>query len=234
MNLIIFMEPVFDKTSIQRQYASHTVDIEYTLDDILKIIESHSNINTFEGNCFYYHLSSNRFPELLYKQLNLFWCGQQANRRICEIGFNAGHSAYLMLLGRDSTPLDFTIFDICEHAYVKPCIEYIQGRFPHTAFKLIEGDSTKSIPAWIESNPSLKGSYDVVHVDGGHSEECITSDLFNARILVKKGGILIIDDTNDSVINQKVDELLGNKEENYEEISVFSTVGYQHRILRKN
>ena len=228
------MESVLDKSQIQTQYASHTVDIEYTLDDILKIIESHSNINTFEGNCFYYHLSNRRFPELLYKQLNLFWCGQQAARRICEIGFNAGHSAYLMLLGQGGGALEFTVFDICEHRYVKPCIEYIKGHFPNTSLNLIEGDSTKTMPAWISAHHEALESYDVVHVDGGHTEHCITSDLENAKKLVKRGGILIIDDTNMPVINKKVDELLQNINEGYEEITPFPTVGYQHRILRKN
>jgi predicted O-methyltransferase YrrM len=224
----------FDKGLVQAQFSNHSINIEYMLDDVLKIIESCSDIRSFEGNCFYYHLTSNRFPELLHKQMNLFWCGQQVKQRVCEIGFNAGHSAYLMLLGQGGGKIEFTVFDICEHAYAKPCFEYIQKKFPNTSVKFIEGDSTKTLPAWIDLNSSAKGTYDVVHVDGGHSEACITSDLFYARMLVKKGGIIIIDDTNDAVINGKVNELLENKEENYEELPVFPTVGYQHRILRKN
>ena len=216
--------------SIQDQYASHTVDIEYTLCDLLEIINSTGDI--LEGNCFYYHLSTNRFNELLGKQLNLFWGGQQGKTRICEIGFNAGHSAYLMLLGRENTPLEFTIFDICEHKYVKPCLEYIKRVFNTVNFELVEGDSTKTMPTWIESHPDMEGMYDVVHIDGGHTEECIVSDLFNAKRLVKKGGILIIDDTNNPIINKKVDELL--MEKGYEEITLFSTVGYEHRMIRKN
>lgn len=42
----------------------------------------------------------------------------QANTKICEIGFNAGHSAMLFLMGRDKTSADFTIFDIGHHSLV--------------------------------------------------------------------------------------------------------------------
>ena len=90
------------------------------------IVESNTPL---EGNCFYYHESLNPFPELYSKQINLFWCGKQAATNLCEIGFNAGHSAMLLLLGRDRTPLRFTIFDLGHHAYTKPCVEYIQSKF---------------------------------------------------------------------------------------------------------
>jgi hypothetical protein len=227
------MEGEINKELIQAQYAAHAEQVEYMLDDILKRIEAHSSITKFEGNCFYYHLTNKRYEKLLPKQCNLFWCGQQAKTRICEIGFNAGHSAYLMLLGKGGGTLDFTVFDICEHSYTKPCLDYMKETFKDVKFDLIDGDSTKTMPAWISAHPESLESYDVVHVDGGHSEHCIASDLECAKKLVKRGGILIIDDTNMQVINQKVDALLKSNE-GYQEITPFPTVGYQHRILRKN
>jgi predicted O-methyltransferase YrrM len=155
-----------------------------------------------------------------------------AETRICEIGFNAGHSAMLMLLGRNPNPIDFTIFDIGHHSYSKPCLEYIKNYFPHVHFELIEGDSTVEMPIWIEKHPELVEQYDIVHVDGGHNEHCIRNDMLNAVKLVKINGIIIIDDTNDSIINHYVDHYL--QQDNFEEInSIHKTYGYPHRMIRR-
>ena len=102
----------------------------------------------------------------------------------------------LMLLGRNETPLDFTIFDIGNHFYTKPCLDYIKTQFRHINFEYIEGDSTLTMPKWIKSNQTSMSCYDVVHVDGGYSDHCISNDIKNADLLVKIGGIIIIDDTN--------------------------------------
>jgi len=221
--------PEFDEILHQTEYEKRSFEKQRLLDDIQNIIiESNSSL---EGNCFYYHLSLVLYPDLYNKQLNLFWCGKTAISRICEIGFNAGHSSMLMLLGRDTTPLDFTIFDIGHHAYTKPCLHYIGSKFQHVRFEYIEGDSTVTMPKWIEANPNYLGSYDVVHVDGGHSEHCISNDMANADLLVKKGGILIIDDTNMKHIHTYVNIYVSSGK--YRELDVLPTKGYAHRILQK-
>jgi hypothetical protein len=150
---------------------------------------------------------------------------------MCEIGFNAGHSSMLLLLGRAATPLNFTIFDIGEHPYTKPSFEYIKSKFAHVNFEYVEGDSTVTMPKWINNNKELIGKYDVVHVDGGHSDHCIRHDMRNADLLVKQNGIVIIDDTNDSNINKYVDMYISKK--NYVELKLLSSHGYQHRIIKK-
>jgi predicted O-methyltransferase YrrM len=193
------------------------------------IIDSKENP---EGNIFYPHKTLNLLPVLKAKQANLFWCGKQATTKLCEIGFNAGHSAMVMLLGREDTPLDFTIFDIGEHKYTNPCYNYIKSKFPSVSFEFVEGDSTKTMPSWISSHPELIGSYDVVHLDGGHSEHCILNDMKNSDILVKKGGIIIIDDTNISHINKYVEKMLTSGK--YEELKhIVKTTQYLHRIIKK-
>jgi uncharacterized HAD superfamily protein len=70
-----------------------------------------------------------------------------------------------------------------------------------------------------------------VHVDGGHTEHCIANDLKNADMLVKIDGILIIDDTYISYINQHTDLLLTSGR--YRELDVMKTEGYTHRIVQK-
>jgi hypothetical protein len=208
-----------------------TVSKNRPLLDHLKtlIVESNASL---EGNSFYVHDSIELYSDLYTKQLNLFWCGKQASTKICEIGFNAGHSTMLMLLGKDKASLDFTIFDIGHHSYTKPCLDFLKSQFSHVNFEYIEGDSTLTMPKWIEDNQTHLGLYDVVHVDGGHSEHCISNDMKNADLLVKKDGILIIDDTNMHHINMYVDTYISSGK--YREMDVLKTKGYPHRIIRKN
>lgn len=186
---------------------------------------------SLEGNCFYHHSTLNLYPELYSKQLNLFWCGKQATKNICEIGFNAGHSTMLILLGRDDTPLNFTIFDIGHHPYTRPCVEYIKKTFSHVNFEYVEGDSTITMPEWINKNTDLLHQYDVVHIDGGHDENCIYNDMKNADLLVKVNGILIVDDTYHEVINNYVNLYISSGK--YVELNVSKTYGYQHRVIQK-
>jgi hypothetical protein len=219
----------FNPEELQAEYESHSVKKQAHLKALEQaVLESGEAL---EGNSFYVHTTLNLYPALYTKQQNLYWCGKQGLTRMCEIGFNAGHSTMLMLLGRETTPLDFTIFDIGHHRYVRPSLSYIQSAFPHIRFEYIEGDSTKTMPTWIQAKPQHVGSYDVVHVDGGHSEHCITNDMKNADLLVKAGGIVIVDDTSMGHINNCVNEYLASGK--YKEVNVLKTQGYPHRILQK-
>jgi hypothetical protein len=220
---------VFNPQQLVDEYKSHSGEIITILKDIVQIVTDSGT--ALEGNAFYHSGSFYIYPELYTKQLNLFWCGKQAVTRICEIGFNAGHSSMLLVLGREKTPIDFTVFDIGHHAYTKPCVNYIQSKFPHVCFEYIEGDSIVTVPKWIEKNKSLIGSYDVVHVDGGHSDECIVNDIKNADILVKTNGIIIVDDTHHENINSFLNLFLSFGD--YKELKVLETTGYQHRIIQK-
>jgi predicted O-methyltransferase YrrM len=221
--------PVYDKEAITTQFEDKRPIFESHLESLEKIVRSTGDI--LEGNSVYYHQSLNRFHELLPKQINLFWAGLSATQRICEIGFNAGHSALLMLLGRSATPLIFTIFDIEEHKYVKPTMEYIARQFSHVVFDYTPGDSTQIIPSWIAAHPHVEGTYDVVHVDGGHSYHCIQNDMKNAAILVRVGGIIIVDDVYFTYINDTVNQYISTG--NFREVDCLLTVGYTHRIIQR-
>lgn len=89
-------------------------------------------------------------------------------KRMLEIGFNAGHSAFMwQTLG---TTLEyFHAVDICQHQYTKPCSQIMQTVFPE--FKFGEMDSKKLG----ESNSLVE--YDTVFIDGDHTTEGFTSDL---------------------------------------------------------
>lgn len=218
-----------DKAASIQAYTAKQSSIESHLTNIeLIIVESGQPL---EGNSFYIHNTLKRYDQLKTKQLNLFWQGMHATSRICEIGFNAGHSALLMLVGRQVTPVDFTVFDIGHHAYTRPAIEYMKTQFPHARIEYVEGDSTTTMPAWIAERPEMEHSYDLVHVDGGHSEHCIRNDLRNAIVLAKLGGIIIVDDTNVYHINEYVKSYIASGV--CVEVDVFPTSGYPHRILQK-
>jgi hypothetical protein len=215
--------------SIQSEYASKNDLMQMHLDCLKNvIIESNSSL---EGNCFYHNGTLNLYHELYTKQLNLFWCGKQEIKNMCEIGFNAGHSSMLLLLGRNDKPLKFTIFDIGHHAYTRPCFEYIKKEFSNVNFEYIEGDSSITMPEWIQNNKEFIYKYDLVHVDGGHSEHCIFNDMKNADLLLKKNGIMIVDDTNYGVINSYVNFYLSSG--NYIEVPVIPTKAHPHRVIQK-
>jgi hypothetical protein len=112
-----------------------------------------------------------------------------------------------------------------------PAFDYIKSQFTSVNFEIIVGDSITEMPKWIEKNPELCETYDVVHVDGGHSEECIRNDMLNATKLVKLGGIVIVDDTQESVINGYVDKYL--QTEKFSEVQILYTYGYKHRIIQR-
>jgi hypothetical protein len=219
------------KTLPECEYDLFYEDVQHKLRAIEEIVVK-SGVPMI-GNSFYLHCTLVMPSSLYSKQVNLFWYGKGAASKICEIGFNAGHSALLMLVGRNKTSLSttFTVFDLNEHAYVKQCMKFSEDSFQNTTFEFVEGDSTQTMPAWILKNKDAIGTYDLVHVDGGHGDKCVSSDMKHADILVKVGGVIIIDDTWDEVINVYVDQYLRSGK--YSEVDILKTYMYPHRIIQK-
>jgi len=107
-------------------------------------------------------------------------------RTIAQTGFNGGHSASVILGARPNITL--TSFDLGEHAYVDQASEFIDLRFPDR-HKLIIGDSQETLRDYPAETP-----FDLVFVDGGHSEEVALADLLNFADLSVKNGVVIMDD----------------------------------------
>jgi|TARA_B110000285_G_C14853963_1_gene481292 hypothetical protein len=114
--------------------------------------------------------------------------------KICEIGVNACHSLLFMLEVNPNA--DYLLFDLGNHAYTKPTLEYIKTEFPNTKIDIIYGDSKKTIPQAIFDNNELLHSFDLVHIDGGHEFFEFNSDFYNCRYLSTKNGVTIFDDYN--------------------------------------
>jgi hypothetical protein len=218
----------FNYNQYIKEYQDLVPELSKHIPNIENIIKS-TNEN-LEGNCFYVHNSLDFYEELLTKQINIYASGKQGPN-ICEIGFNAGHSALLMLLNHPSTTINFTIFDIGIHKYTKPTLEYLKTSFPNTTFNYIEGNSIETMPKYIADNDAEIYKYNVVHVDGGHSLECIINDAKNADMLLAINGLMIIDDTNINYINKIVEEYIADGR--YIELDILQTTGYKHRIMKK-
>jgi hypothetical protein len=205
--------------------------------DIKEIVLNISSPSNIEGN-YSTNLNNNKLSILntQYKKANLLWCSKNIpnNANICEIGFNAGHSSILILEGQENKNFNFTIFDINFHPYMKPCFNYIKDKYKNANINLIEGNSIETIPEWINNNNNSIGTFLLIHIDGGHTKECIENDMKNADILIDINGIIIIDDTDYNYINNCVDYYIKNK--NYEEIfllEIDKTYSSPHRIIKK-
>lgn len=203
-------------------YQSNTVRINELYASLKAVIESTGVVP--EGNCMYYHNSFTVFPELINKRANLLWAAQ-GRSAICEIGFNAGHSAALLALPNNAP---ITFFDIAEHPYVEPCFQHLCGALPNE-MELIKGDSRVTLPDYLARNGGEQ--FDLIHVDGGHQENVFVSDFACALKLAKKGALLIVDDTNIPYISVGVDAAI--KQGLVEAVDVLYTIGYEHRIVRR-
>jgi predicted O-methyltransferase YrrM len=108
---------------------------------------------------------------------------------VMEIGFNAGHSAEILL---SNSNVKLTSFDLGRHHYVLSAKEYIDMHYPnrHT---LILGDSTITIPNYIKNNKDTK--FDFIFIDGGHDYAIAKADMENCYHLAHKDTIVALDDT---------------------------------------
>lgn len=106
-----------------------------------------------------------------------------------EIGVDGGGSLNTVLC--EGVPRRIVLCDIwnpkyCGHGDAKPHVKGVLAHFKAEA-RFLDGDSKVLIP-------TLKERFDLVLVDGDHGAEGARTDLMNAWPLVKKGGILVMDD----------------------------------------
>jgi len=195
-----------------------------------KHIENIKNIvlkytNTPEGDCFWYHGSTVEDNDFIFKQYNLYYLGSKS-QNIVEIGFNAGHSALLLLLGNNTSKI--TIFDICMHDYTLECFDYLNTVFPNR-LELIVGNSLETVPEYYLKNKDKK--FDLIHLDGFHEPNHVKKDFMN----IKKMGsnIIILDDDNLPYLNTLHNDLL--KYENIElciDPFLYESKIYTHKICK--
>lgn len=122
---------------------------------------------------------------------------------ILETGFNGGNSAAAMLSVRSD--INVVSFDIGSHSYITHAKKLIDELFPsrHT---LIIGDSTTTLPKY-QKDPCAY-VFDAAFIDGGHEGKVPYSDIKNCCSLVKKDGLIIVDDIIYPDVKEAVDRAL--------------------------
>lgn len=197
-------------------------NIEYHIKKIENIILDCNE--RLEGNIYCDISPQNIVFNYKSKQTNLQKLAKNSNL-ICEIGFNAGHSALFMISANPQA--EYVFFDLNYHTYTNHCFSYIKEAFKNTKISIIYGDSKDTLTSYYSN---IEKYFDLIHIDGGHDYETLNSDFKNSYLMCKKNGFIVIDDTDELIINNYVNNILlfSNLKE------VFYDQTHYHRILKKN
>jgi len=129
---------------------------------------------------------------------------------VCEIGFNAGHSALNALLAKEGIRvLSFDLGGFWDQ-YSQYSYELLQKSFPgqHT---LVLGDSTVTVPKFIRDRPNYQ-KCNILFVDGGHTKEVASADIFNMAPLANQTfHRLVVDDADWGDVRDAWSEAIDHK-----------------------
>ena len=210
---------IIDQASFERIVRNNRTH----LDELVRLCNESGEL--IEGNCFTIHATNGVYASVLVpKQINIFSLARKATN-ILEVGFNAGHSSLLMLLGNSQS--NVLAFDICAHNYTEPCFDYLSEAFPGR-IELIRGDSAQTVPAYCESHPNKK--FDLIHIDGSHFPSRAERDFYSCYKMTRRGSIVIWDDVHMPDLKNLMFKFL--KEGLVVEEKMLETFLYEHAILR--
>lgn len=99
-------------------------------------------------------------------------------RRICELGFNGGHSA-LMWASLFNGDLELLSFDLCTDKRCDIGEAFIHKMFPNIRLKIIRGDSTKTVPNYVLTNTNVK--CDFISIDSDRFGSVASFIILNMR-----------------------------------------------------
>ena len=123
----------------------------------------------------------------LYKRLAALPC----IRRICEIGFNVGHSAIIWL---DSKPDLVVAFDFFDLDASQIGAAFLRDEY-NVPLHIVPGPSSVTVPAFAHASSENNFFCDLLIVDGGHSIDDARSDLLSMRRLANPNfHLLLVDD----------------------------------------
>ena len=176
-------------------------DISQILEETGEIIEGNLICDIYPRN-WKIEQNINKIKNLQYLYKN--------KKKIIEIGVNACHSLLLMLL--INSDAEYLLFDLNNHKYTKKTIEYVKKEFPNTKIEIIYGNSVETIPKYIIDNPNQLNSYELIHLDGGHTENIFSKDYENCKNLITDDGIIIFDDYNMNDIRNFICNKINQKE----------------------
>jgi predicted O-methyltransferase YrrM len=155
----------------------------YINNNLLPIIND-TNEN-LEGNIFMTHNTKEYTNTYINKAKNISNLVLNKNiKNVMEIGFNAGFSTLLMLISNPN--INITCFDLGEYSYTLPCYQKLKESFGDR-INIIIGDSTQTLQ-------TISNTFDLIHIDGGHTINIAASDIIQSYRLSNKRTILIMDD----------------------------------------
>jgi hypothetical protein len=85
-------------------------------------------------------------------------------------------------------------FDLGALQYSNVSSKFVQESHPDR-FSIVWGNSFETVPRYFQDRGKV---CDVFSIDGDHSEQGSLTDLSNALVATKKGGIILADDVSDS------------------------------------
>jgi predicted O-methyltransferase YrrM len=142
-----------------------------SLNDFLR----ENGVSELEGNCDQVPAQKQHIAEI---------CFNKNIKNILEIGFNAGHSAEVILSANKGAKL--TSFDLNIHSYTSVGKEYIDKKFPDRHV-FVAGDSKETVP-------KHEGHYECFFIDGGHDYETAKADIENCKRLARPCAMVMMDD----------------------------------------
>lgn len=151
------------------------------------------------------HLKGNlKFTPKRYQQL-IDIVKERQPKKVVEIGTWNGNRAIEM--GQASKDMEYIGFDLFEFASpvtdaeeknVKPHHKSadVGSRLKKAGIKatLLAGNTRDTVPRFIHMAEVNDWQADLIYIDGGHSVDTIDSDLTSALCLIRKGGVIVLDD----------------------------------------
>ena len=131
-------------------------------------------------------------------------------RKICEIGVNACHSLLLMIMVNPDA--EYVLFDLNCHRYTDLCIQYMMSTFPSTKMSVYYGNSVETVKKYMETNIMDIATFDMCHIDGGHTYDVFSHDYANVNKLLSTDGTVVFDDYDYGDIKTFLDEKVSCKE----------------------
>lgn len=200
---------------------------DYIETKLMPLIRLENN-DSLEGNMYSQHNQTKASNLLMQKQKNIVELFTASvlfpeNLSVLEIGFNAGFSSLLIMMCNPE--INLTAIDINNHKYTSLCYGQIKEDYPN--INILYGSSTKLLP---ELHKQSK-TYDIIHIDGGHTKDIAEQDIQNSINLCKPKSLIIVDDTNMAHIDKLVDDLLVKTKKAYDMKNKMSGK-YTHRILK--
>ena len=113
-------------------------------------------------------------------------------RRICEVGFNEGHSASLWLAANPAA--EVVMFDLYDQPSAPLGEAFLRGEFGDGRLHVVRGASQLTVPLFAATHPAAK--CDLVVIDGAHDYDLVSRDISNLRHVARGAfHLLLLDDT---------------------------------------